>query len=268
MNHGYMTDALYNLSRFARRVTEQLNAKKQNVRTLTDAENLLIEEQKSCTVIKASIFRLSDFEQQACIAIALDLAAIATDYEIVEKHRKHFREERVANPVNLDKIEKFEATLKPRPNLRVLQVYIYTDDSWVETNEQHHEIQYRHTQAKQYFLRLIQQHCDLNDPTGYRGEARDCQVNGKQLHFTPSPMGYLRLPIAILNRDRIPTRCASRDFIFNPERSYHQEYERIIRQFIEESCADPANFKLAELLTVLPPDAPQPQPDSADPNID
>ena len=117
-------------------------------------------------------------------------------------------------------------------------------------------------------MRLIEQHCDLDKPTAYREKTKNCQIGGKQFLYTYKPLGYLRLPLEILARRSIPTRCGARDFIFHPDKTYQQEYERVLKQYIEESIADPANFKLGELLTVLPPPMPRPEPDSDDPEID
>ena len=117
--HPYHSDQLNNLHKFAERASQQLNAKKEKVKTLTDAENLLEEEQKFCRVVKASIEKLSSYDQLACYPFVLELKALGTDAQIVEKHRKRYREERVVNLINLSKIEKYESILKPRPNFKV-----------------------------------------------------------------------------------------------------------------------------------------------------
>ena len=250
---------LNDLSNFARRAIEQLNAKKEKVKTLTDAENLLVEEQKYCKVVTASIGRLSLDDQAGCCGILVDLMSLAFDYEIVKENKARYRRRRVANLRNLAKIEQFESILKPRPNFRVSRVSKYSDDTFVEPNEEAFEFSYRLTEAIQYFWGLIEQHCDTNDPTD-----RWNDISGEN----PLPQGSHVFPLPILFREYIPLRFASRDFIFNPERSFCEEYERVIRQYVEESIADPANFTLAKFLPPLVPNFPRPQPDSDDPDID
>ena len=66
-------------------------------------------------------------------------------------------------------------------------------------------------------------------------------------------MGIHLFEVEVLKQEKLITRIPSREhLVFNPDRSYHQEYARIIQQYIEESFADPANFKLADHLLVLP----------------
>lgn len=254
-----VSEPLKNLSDFAKRCVEQLAAKKEKAKTLTDAENLLLEEQNYCKVIARCIGNLSEEDKWGCRDIVVDLVALAIDYKIVDKHREGYRKQRVANLRNLAKIEQYESILEPRPNFRVTRVSKYSDDTLVEANEEAHEFTYRLTEAILYFWGLVEQHCDDNDPTGRWGDP-----SGENSW----PQGSLQFPIPILFRENIPTRCASRDFIFNPERSFYEEYERVIRQYIEESIADPANFKLTKFLPPLTPNFPRPRPDSDDPDID
>ena len=254
-----ISEPLQNLSNFAKRAIEQLNAKKEKVKTLTDAENLLLEEQKYCKVIAASIGKLSLDDQAGCCGILVELMALAFDNKIVEERQKVYHRQRVANLQNLAKIEQFESILEPRPNFRVTRFSKYSDDTFVEANEEAFEFPYRLTEANQYFWSLIEQHCDTNDPTD-----RWWDLSGEN----PQPQGNQEFPLPILFREYIPLRFASRDFIFNPERTFYEEFERVIRQYIEESITDPANFKLAKFLPPLVPNFPRPRPDGDDPDID
>ena len=242
-----------NALKFGDRIRQQLEEKKQRVKTLSDAENLLEDEQKFCKLMKTSIDRLSEADQWHCVGVRADLTLLAIDQFVVERYTKIFIKARTENLRNLYKIEKFEASLKPRPELRVETVSFYLDGELdVRLSEEAPEKRYRVQQAALYFAKLLVSHCNLVDPEDTELPGIYPGADGRRYTFTVKPMGIYWLEIDTIARRRIITRCPSRDFIFNPERTFYQEYERIVRQFIEESFANPRDFKPAEHLTVVP----------------
>ena len=242
-----------NALKFGARGRQQLEEKKQKVKTLTDAENLLEDEQKFCKVMRASVNRLPESDLWHCVGVRADLTLLAIEQDIVERYRKKFIEARTKNLRHLYKIEKFEASLKPRPDIKVEAVLFYLDGEVdVRLSEVVPERRYRAEQAVQYFAELLITHCSLSDPEDAARAGIHPGANGKRYHFTPKPMGTFLLEIETIARRKIITRCPSRDFIFNPERTYYQEYERIVTQFVEESFADPRDFKPAEHLSIVP----------------
>ena len=116
-----------NALRFGDRGRQQLEEKKQRVKTLADAENLLEDEQKFCKVMRASVDRLGIADLWHCVGVRADLTLLALEQDIVDSFKKKFIEKRTKNLRHLYKIEKFEASLKPRPDVKVEGVFFYLD---------------------------------------------------------------------------------------------------------------------------------------------
>ena len=242
-----------NALKLGARICQQLEEKKQRVKTLADTENLLADEEKFCKLMSTTFDRLPESDQWHCLEPLADLAGLAVERGIVERYRKEFIAERTKNLRNLYKIEKLEGSLKPRPNVKVESVLFYTDgEIEVKLSEEIPEGEYRIRQAVQYFSRLLRTHCNLFDPTLDRSAGIYPGADGNRYQFTPKFMGVSHYEVDTLKRRKIITRCPSRDFIFNPKRTFYQEYERIVTQFIEESLADPQGFTSADQLSIVP----------------
>ena len=235
------------------RIGQQLREKKERVKTLADAENLLVDEEKCCKLMRTTIDRLSEIDQWHCLHSIADLGALSLEFEIVESYWKAFRQDRTRNLRHLYKIEKLENKLTPRPNIKVESVDFFLDgEVHVGLSEEVPEGEYRTRQAVQYFAGLLLVHCTLGDPRLREEGGIHPGADGNRYRFIPKPMGISHFHIDTLTFRKISTRCPTRDFLFNPERTFYQEYERIITQFIEESFANPQEFRTADNLSVVP----------------
>ena len=249
----FVTEDAAHTSEFAKRVIEQLEEKRKNCKTLTDVENLLDDEKKYVHLLSRNTDRLVGDDRRVCGRIVQDAEALLYDHHITNKLRNQYRAERVANPQNLEKLGKFLKELRPHPDLRVEGVIFRLDDIEVVTNKVYPELCFRLKEALIYFARLVIQHCNLSDPTIIKTVDTFRWSKGKRYEYTPQPMGIHLFEVEVLRQEKLITRIPSREhLIFNPDRSYHQEYARIVQQYIEESFADPANFKLADHLLVVP----------------
>ena len=249
----FLTVDTANTSEFAKRAIEQLEEKRKNCKTLTDVENLLDDEKKYVAVLSRNTDRLTGDDRRACGQIIQDVEALLYEHSITNGLRNKYRAERVANPQNLEKLEKFVKELRPHPELRVERVIFRLDDIEVVTNKVYPELRFRLKEALIYFARLVEQHCNLRDPTLFKIVDTFRWSKGKRYEYTPQPMGIHLFEVEVLMQKSLITRIPSREhLVFNPEKSYHQEYARIVQQYIEESFADPANFRLADHLFVLP----------------
>ena len=105
---------------FINRAHEQLVAKRNNVRTLVDAEDLHIDEKKFYCLLHANLVNLPTIDQLQCVNLLLDLSTIKDDYNITKAYRDKYTAERQSV---LDEINHRESLCNPWLQKRPIRLF-------------------------------------------------------------------------------------------------------------------------------------------------
>ena len=79
---------------FINRAREQLNEKRNNVRTLVEAEDLYVDEQKFHRLLHINLVTLQTTDQLHCWQLLLELGDLKDDFKVSSEYRAKYRAER------------------------------------------------------------------------------------------------------------------------------------------------------------------------------
>ena len=232
---------LTNTINLINRAREQLVEKRNNVRTLVDAEKLQVDEKKFYFFFHINLQTLSPTDQLQCLHLFLDLGEIKDEFKIIGAYREKYTAERQSE---LEEINHRESLCTPCPSFKVSEITQYCDNTGVNPNQTVPEFSYRLRQANIYFERLVEQNCCLASPS-----------ERESIVLPPPPQGFERAPLNFMEIENLPppcTRSSSRRYLLNPEATHFEEYKRVLKAFLEETITQgPEKNILLEYLPLV-----------------
>ena len=239
------SERLTNTINLINRAREQLVEKRNNVRTLVDAEKLQADEKKFYVFFHITLQRLSPADQLQCLPLFYELGEIKDNFKLTRAYRIKYTAERQSD---LDEINRRESLCTPCPTFKV-EITRYGDELGVNPNQRVPEFSYRSRQAGIYFDRLLEQHCLLVSP-----EERET------IEWPLPPQGSARSPSYYAEIDDLPCICprtSGKEYILSPEENYFEAYKRITKAFMEETITQgPEKDILLEFLPLVEFEAP------------
>ena len=197
------------------KITQQFENKKLQVKTLQDIEDLYKYEENYLTVIRGIFDSLPTDKLLEYKPTLDELCALEKDRDLVNAWRAKYERMRGDYLWLIDQIEDFPIT----PDFDYDTALIY-DDGVYKINEPPTpiELPFRLQQAHVYFHQIIETFCSLNDsPT-----------------TVEDPL--LKLPDDFYRITR--TRINHRNYIISPRRTYTENYERLIRLFLDSAIKE------------------------------
>ena len=231
---------LTNTINLINRAREQLVEKRNNVRTLVDAEKLQADEKKFYVFFHITLLALSPADQLQCLPLFFELGEIKDNFNLTRAYRDKYTAERQSE---LDEINHRESLCTPCPTFKV-EILSYCDESGADPNQIVPEFSYRLRQAGKYFDRLIEQHCLLVSP-----EERE------SIEWPQPPQGLIGAPCDFTDIDNLPCirpRTLGREYLLSPEETYLEAYKRVTKAFVEETITQgPEKDILLEYLPLV-----------------
>ena len=226
---------------FINRAREQLNEKRNNVRTLVQAEDLYTDEKKFYRLLHINLINLQTSDQLHCWQLLFDLGDLKVDLKVSAGFRARYRAERASE---LDEINRREGLCIPCPLFKVTEIFHYPDEIIFFPNQVVPEIGYRARQGAIYFKRLLEQHTATVSPN-------EREALGKLL----PPQGSPQAPCSADPVSSIPCpsqRVSGRDYLLRPGAGFLEEFSRVFKSFLEETITQgPEKNNLLELLPLV-----------------
>ena len=226
---------------FINRAREQLNEKRNNVRTLVQAEDLYVDEKKYYRLLHINLINLQTSDQLHCWQLLFDLGDLKDDLKVSAGFRARYRAERASE---LDEINRREALCTPCPTFKVTEIIHYPDETVFLPNQTVPEFGYRCRQGRIYFNRFLEQHTATVSPD--EREALEKRLPRQGLPQAPcsvSPASSIPCPAL---------RVSGRDYLLRPEAGLLEEFSRIFKSFLEETISQgPKKNNLLEYLPLV-----------------
>ena len=226
---------------FINRAREQLNEKRNNVRTLVEAEDLYVDEQKFHRLLHINLVTLQTSDQLHCWQLLLELGDLKDDFKVSSEFRTKYRAERAGD---LDGINQREGLCTPCPSFKVTEIFHYSEETVFIPNQSVPELGYRSRQGAIYFNRLLEQH------------TAPCSPEEREALEKPVPrQGLPQAPCSFELINSIPCpspRVSNRDYLLRPEAGILEEFSRVFKSFLEETITQgPEKNNLLEYLPLV-----------------